>query len=58
MEERWYPSKGTGQIHACAWLPEGEVRAVVQIVHGIAEFVERYEDFAKFLNQQGFLLVV
>lgn len=57
MEERWYPSKGTGQIHACAWLPEGEVRAVVQIVHGIAEFVERYEDFAKFLNQQGFLVV-
>lgn len=57
MEERWYPSKGTGQIHACAWLPEGEVRAVVQIVHGIAEFVERYEDFAKFLNQQGFAVV-
>ena len=57
MEERWYPSKGTGQIHACSWLPEGEVRAVVQIVHGIAEFVERYEDFAKFLNQQGFAVV-
>lgn len=57
MEERWYPSKGAGQIHACTWLPEGEVRAVVQIVHGIAEFVERYEDFAKFLNQQGFAVV-
>lgn len=57
MEERWYPSKGAGQIHVCAWLPEGEVRAVVQIVHGIAEFVERYEEFAKFLNQQGFAVV-
>lgn len=56
-EERWYPSKGAGKIRVCAWLPEGEVRAVVQIVHGIAEFAERYNDFAKYLNQQGFLVV-
>ena len=56
-EDRWYPSKGAGQIHVCAWLPEGEVRAVVQIVHGIAEFAERYDDFAKYLNQQGLAVV-
>jgi len=29
----------------------------VQIVHGIAEFVERYNDFAEYLNKLGFLVV-
>ncbi len=53
----WYDSHGAGKIHACKWLPEGEPRAVVQIVHGIAEFVERYDAFANFLCSQGFAVV-
>ena len=53
----WYDSKGAGKIHACKWTPEGEVRAVLQIVHGIAEFVERYDDFANFLTSHGFVVV-
>ena len=53
----WYDSKGAGRIHGCRWSPEGEPRAVVQIIHGIAEFVERYDDFANFLAEQGFLVV-
>ena len=31
--------------------------AVVQLVHGIAEYVARYDSFARFLNRQGFLVV-
>ncbi len=53
----WYDSQGAGRIHACRWSPEGEVKAVLQIVHGIAEFVERYDHFAEFLNAQGILVV-
>ena len=53
----WYDSKGAGKIHACRWIPEGQPRAVVQILHGIAEFVERYDDFASFLNSKGILVV-
>lgn len=30
---------------------------MVQIVHGIAEFVERYDAFAEYLNRLGFLVV-
>lgn len=55
--EYFFPSKGAGQIHCCKWLPEGEVKAVVQIVHGIAEFIERYEEFALFLNTKGYAVV-
>lgn len=50
-------SCGKGKIHASAWYPEGEPKAVVQIVHGIAEHIARYDDFAQYLNQQGFLVV-
>lgn len=53
----YYPSHGAGQIHGCRWTPEGQPRGIVQIVHGIAEFVERYDAFASFLAEAGFLVV-
>lgn len=53
----YFDSCGAGQIHCCRWSPEGEVKAVLQIVHGIAEFVERYDAFANYLNSLGYLVV-
>ena len=53
----WYGSKGAGRIHAFRWTPEGEPRAIVQILHGIAEFAERYDTFAQYLNSRGILVV-
>lgn len=55
MQNIYYPSKdGKHQIHACLWLPEGEVKGVVQIIHGMCEYAERYAPFAEFLNKNGF----
>lgn len=56
-EDFWYDSKGAGKIHGCRWTPEESPKAVVQIVHGIAEFIERYDEFAAYLNSLGFLVV-
>lgn len=56
-QDFYYPSKGAGRIHGCRWVPEQEIRAVMQIVHGIAEHVERYAGFAEFLNSLGVLVV-
>ena len=53
----WYDSCGAGIIHGCRWTPEGKPKAVLQIVHGIAEFVERYDDFANYLSGLGFVVV-
>ncbi len=53
----FYESCGAGKIHVCRWTPVGEARAVLQIVHGIAEFVERYDDFANYLNSMGYIVV-
>ncbi len=57
MEDIFYPSKdGKNTIHACIWRPEGEVKGVVQIIHGMAEYAERYAPFAQFLTSHGFLV--
>lgn len=56
-EEFYYDSCGAGKIHACRWTPQGTPRAVVQIVHGIAEYALRYDAFARFLNSAGYLVV-
>lgn len=56
-QEFYYPSAGVGQIHGIRWIPDGEVRCAVQIVHGIAEFAARYDEFARYLNSLGFLVV-
>ena len=53
----YYDSCGAGKIHGCRWMPEGAPKGIVQIVHGIAEFVERYDDFANFLTSAGFIVV-
>ena len=53
----YYPSYGHGMLHGCRWEPEGKPRAVLQIVHGIAEHIARYDAFANFMASQGFLVV-
>ena len=55
--DHYFDSHGKGKIHFCRWMPEGQPKAILQIVHGIAEFVERYDDFANFLNTQGYIVV-
>lgn len=55
--EFYYPSCGKGMIHGCRWEPAGKPRAVLQIVHGIAEYAARYDEFASFMAEKGFLVV-
>ena len=50
-------STGKNRIHTRMCIPNGEVRAVVQIVHGIAEHIVRYDDFMSFLASKGFVAV-
>lgn len=54
-KEFQYPSAdGVHRIYATEWLPEGTPRGVVQLVHGVAEHVGRYDHFARFLARHGF----
>lgn len=55
--DHYFDSCGAGKIHYCCWTPENKPKAVLQIVHGIAEFAERYDGFARYLNSLGYLVV-
>lgn len=58
-KEYTVPSKsGVADVFARCWAPAEGVKAVFQIVHGMAEHGERYEDFAKFLCARGFAVLV
>lgn len=51
-------SDGIHRLNGYRWLPEkGEYLGVVQIVHGMCEFVDRYDRFARFLCENGYVVV-
>lgn len=53
-----YPSNdGLTKIHGICWVPEGKVNAVLQIAHGMVEFIDRYDEFARYLTEKGILVV-
>lgn len=53
----YYESQCGSKIHGCRWTPEGQIKAIVQIVHGISEYMDCYKGLAEFLNSQGILVV-
>ncbi len=57
-EDFYFDSRDNhSRIHAVRWTPDvGNVVAVVQIVHGMSEYVERYEEVAAFLTERGFVV--
>ena len=59
-KEYSYPSvTGEADIFARSWAPaDGRIKAVVQGVHGMAEFGERYEEFATALCNAGFAFIM
>lgn len=59
-EEFYYDSRdGKSRLHAVRYTPDdtNNIRCIVQIVHGMAEYIERYEEFARFMTDRGFVVV-
>ena len=46
-------TRGDTELNCYRWIPEGRVRATVQLSHGMIEHILRYSDFAEFLNSNG-----
>lgn len=43
-------------LHAFRCVPDGKVRAVVQLSHGMIEFIDRYKPLAEYLAARGILV--
>lgn len=37
------------------WIPDGEIKGVIQLSHGMAEFALRYDRFARICTENGFV---
>ena len=58
MIEFSYPSVNPkAEVYAFRMEPEGDVRGVVQLAHGMAERISRYFDFAQYLTNHGYVVV-
>ena len=49
-------SDGTNRIAYYVYTPKSKPRAVVQLVHGMCEYIERYDDFIDFLCSNGIIV--
>lgn len=58
-EDIYYESRDNRtRIHGVQWIPKkGEIKGILQIVHGMVEHIERYEDFALYMAEKGFVVV-
>ena len=58
-EDFYFDSRdGEHKIHAIKWIPDVEKPVcILQIVHGMAEYIDRYDEFAAFLAERGILVV-
>lgn len=57
QEFRFPSADGTTTLYGRTWAPEhGAPKAVLQLVHGIAEHIGRYDRFARFMSDHGYLV--
>lgn len=57
-KEEFYFKSSDGQtnIRAMRYIPDGDIKAILQIAHGMVEFIDRYENFAQYLSSKGILV--
>lgn len=56
-EEFYYDSSDkTTKIHGVKWIPDGEVKGILQISHGMLEHMDRYNEFAVYLASNVILV--
>ena len=44
------------ELYTQLWDDVDDPKGVVQLCHGMAEYLQRYDDFAKFLNKNGYIV--
>lgn len=57
QEAYFLSSTGTDKIHCTIWSDdEKEPIGIFQIAHGVSEHIERYDEFARFLADKGYIV--
>ena len=57
MDIKSFKSFDGKEIFFAEWLPKGEPKGILQISHGMAEGIARYEKFAEFIAENGYVVI-
>lgn len=57
MEREKFIASDGKALSLAVWDGVENARGVVQILHGMAEHIGRYDDFARYLNENGYIVV-
>ena len=52
-----FQSVGGQELDTRLWATDGQPKGIIQIVHGMAEHIDRYDEAARALNQAGYAVV-
>lgn len=53
---RFNSADGKNKVQGYLYVPEGELRGILQISHGMSEYFLRYDDFAQFMARHGYVV--
>lgn len=56
-EFRFRSTNNAVDVRAVKYIPDDKPVAILQIAHGMVEFIDRYDRFAEYLSSKGFLIV-
>lgn len=56
-ELRMPSSTGRDTLHIILWKPRGTVKGILQISHGMIECIDRYDRFASFMAENGYVVI-
>ncbi len=55
MEKEVLSSDKVHQLKGKIYLPEGEIKGILHVVHGMTEYIGRYDSFLREMAQEGYL---
>ncbi len=50
-------SDGITNLNIKYWIPKDNIKAILQITHGMLEYIDRYDEFAGYLAKEDYLVV-
>lgn len=56
MKREIFTAADDKKVSLCIWDEVEAPKAIVQIIHGMAEHIVRYDEFARYLNSRGFIV--
>lgn len=57
-EEFTFESRdGETKLYAVRWIPDTQIKCILQIVHGMSEYINRYEHVAEWFCKRGIMVV-